>query len=113
MLGYIREAKTPKEGWENLKKIFVANTTAQKLQLRQELNNVQQKDVFITSYTLMNGDSLGSINVNVDEDEMKKICLDDLAPQFNTESVMIEIRDKEDIWIQNNKDLLIMNDHTT
>ena len=41
MLDYIREAKTPKEAWENLQKIFVANTTARKLQLRQELNNIQ------------------------------------------------------------------------
>ena len=33
MLGYIREAKTPKEAWENLRKIFAPNTTARKLQL--------------------------------------------------------------------------------
>ena len=31
MLNYIRDAKTPKEAWENLKKIFAASTTAQKL----------------------------------------------------------------------------------
>ena len=31
MLGYIREAKTPKEAWENLGKIFAANTTARRL----------------------------------------------------------------------------------
>ena len=30
MLGYIREAKTPKEAWGNLKKIFAANTAARK-----------------------------------------------------------------------------------
>ena len=42
MLGYIRDSKTPKEAWEKLKKIFAANTVARKLQLRQELNNVQQ-----------------------------------------------------------------------
>ena len=40
MLDYIREAKTPKEAWENLRKFFAANTTARKLQLRQELNNI-------------------------------------------------------------------------
>ena len=34
MLGYIRDAKTLKEAWENLKKIFAASTTARKLQLR-------------------------------------------------------------------------------
>ena len=31
MLGYTREAKNSKEAWENLKKIFAANTTTQKL----------------------------------------------------------------------------------
>ena len=31
MLSHIRDAKTPKEAWANLKKMFAANTTAQKL----------------------------------------------------------------------------------
>ena len=35
MLGYIREAKTPKEAWENLKKIFAANTMTRLLELHQ------------------------------------------------------------------------------
>ena len=45
MLSHIRDAKMPKEAWENLKKIFAANTTVRKLQHRQELNNIRQKDV--------------------------------------------------------------------
>ena len=39
MLCYIRDSKTPKEAWEKLKKIFVANMTARKLQLRQVLRD--------------------------------------------------------------------------
>ena len=73
MLVYIRESKTPKEAWGNLKKIFVANTAARKLQLRQELNNMQQRDMLIASYTLKINelcDALGSINVVIDDDEM-------------------------------------------
>ena len=35
LLSYIRDAKTPKAAWENLKKIFATSTTARKLQLRQ------------------------------------------------------------------------------
>ena len=35
MLNYIREAKMPKEAWENLKKILAANTATRKLQLHQ------------------------------------------------------------------------------
>ena len=52
MLGYICEAKTPNEAWENLRKIFAANTTIGKLQLYQKLNNIQQRDMSIKSYTL-------------------------------------------------------------
>ena len=52
MLGYIREAKTSKEAWENLRKIFSANKTTRRLQLRQELNIIQQRDMSMTTYTL-------------------------------------------------------------
>ena len=77
MLGYILEAKTPKEAWGNLKKIFAANTAAQKRQLRQELNNLQQRDMSIISYTLKIKelcDALELINVIIDDDEMVQIC---------------------------------------
>ena len=40
MLGYIKDAKSQKESWENLQKIFITSTTARKLQLRQELNSI-------------------------------------------------------------------------
>ena len=45
MLSYIRDVKAPKEAWKNLKKIFVSSTTTRKLQLRQELNNIRQRDM--------------------------------------------------------------------
>ena len=40
----------------------------------------------IVSYTLKIKelcDALGSINVNIDDDEMVQICLSDLAPRFD------------------------------
>ena len=83
MLGYICESKTPKEAWEKLKKIFAANTVARKLQLRQELNGIQQRDMLITGYTLKIKeicDALGSIDVVINDDEMVQICLGGLAP---------------------------------
>ena len=51
MLSHIRDAKTPKEAWENLKKIFAADTSARKLQLRQKLNNIRQNDMSVLDYT--------------------------------------------------------------
>ena len=85
MLNYIREAKTPKEVWGNLKKIFAPNTATRKRQLCQELNNIQQRDMSISSYTLKIKlcESLGSNNVNFDDGEMVQICLGDLAPLFD------------------------------
>ena len=41
MLSHIPDAETPKEAWENLKKIFSANTITRNLQLRQELNTIR------------------------------------------------------------------------
>ena len=82
LLNHIRDAKTPKEAWENLKKIFEASTTARKLQLKQELNSIQQRDMSVTDYTTKVKeicDTLGSVNVTVDEDEMVQICLGGLT----------------------------------
>ena len=50
-----------KEAWGNLNRFFAANMTTSK-----ELNNIQQRDMSIGSYTLMIKelcDALGSINV--------------------------------------------------
>ena len=72
-------------------------TTARKLQLRQELKNIQQRDMSITSYTLKIKDicdSLVSISVNVDDDEMVQICLGDLAPWFGATQTAFLTRDK-------------------
>ena len=82
MLSQIRDAKMPKEAWENLRKFFAAKMTARKLQLRQELNNIRQNDMSVSDYTAkINNicDSLDSINVNVDKDEMVQVCLGGLA----------------------------------
>ena len=48
-LSYVRDAKMPKGAWETLKKIFAASTTARKLQLRQELSNLRQRDLSVVN----------------------------------------------------------------
>ena len=86
MLSHIRDDKMPKEAWENVKKIFAANTTARKLLLRQELNNIRIKDMFVLDYTInikIICHSLGSVNINVDKDEMVQVCLGSLAQWFD------------------------------
>ena len=76
--------------------IFAANTTARKLQLHHELNNIQQRNMSITSYTLKIKqlcDSLASISVNVEDDEMVQICLGDLAPRFDAMRTVVLARE--------------------
>ena len=82
LLSYVRDAETPNDAWGNLKKIFVASTTAKKLQLRQELSNLRQHDLSVADYTSKIKDiyySLASINVNIEEGEMVQVCLRGLA----------------------------------
>ena len=82
LLSYIRDARTPKDAWGNLKKIFAASTTTRKLQLRQELSNVRQRDMSVADYTSKIKDiydSLASIDVNVEEGEMMQVCLGGLT----------------------------------
>ena len=114
MLGYIHEAKTPKEAWENLRKIFVAKTTARRLQFRQELNNIQQRDMSILTYTLKIKeicDSLGSISVNVDDNEMVQICLDGLTPRFSAMRTTILAREKPPSVLNLQSMLLVEENH--
>ena len=85
LLSYVRDAQTPKGAWENLKKVFATSTTARKLQLRQELSNLRQRDLSVADYTSKIKyiyDSLASIEVNIEESEMVQICLGGLASKF-------------------------------
>ena len=85
LLSYIRDVKTPKDAWGNLKKIFAASTIATKLQLRQELSNLRQRDLLVADYTSKIKeicDSLASIDVNVEEGDMVQICLGGLASKI-------------------------------
>jgi hypothetical protein len=85
LLSYIWDAATPKAAWENLKKVFAVSTTATKLQLRQELSNLRQRDLSVADYTLKISEiceSLASVDVNIDDSEKVQICLGGLASKF-------------------------------
>ena len=92
LLSYIRDAKTPKGAWENLRKIFAASTMARKLQLRQELSNLRQRDLSVADYTSKIKDicdSLASIDVNIEEGEMVQVSLGGLASKFRAFRIVL------------------------
>ena len=114
MLSHIRDAKTPKEAWESLRKIFVANRSAQKLQHRQELNNIRQKDMSMSDYTVKIKsicDSLGSIIINVDEDEMVQVCLGRLAQRFDPIRTTLLAREKRSSFLDLQSMVLVEENH--
>ena len=68
----------------------------------------------ITSYTLKIKelcDSLGSISVNVDDDEMVKICLGGLAPQFGAMRTAVLAREKSPSFFDLQSMLVVEENH--
>jgi hypothetical protein len=43
MIMHIHNAKSPKQAWDTLVKMYNSNTQARKMQLKQELHNLQKK----------------------------------------------------------------------
>ena len=114
MLCHIQDAKTPKEAWLNLGRIFVANTTARKLQLRQELKTIQQKGMSVSDYTdkmksICN--SLSSININVEEEEMVQVCSGNLAQRFDPIRMAILVREHPPSFFDLQSMLLVEENH--
>ena len=103
-----------KEAWGNLKKNFVANMTTRKLQLHQELNGIQYRDMSISNYTFKIKelcDALESINVSIDGDEMVQIFLGGLAPQFGAIWLAVFTREDPASFIDLHLMLLVEENH--
>mgnify|MGYP002776862696 CR=1 FL=1 len=70
-----------------MKRFFAASMTTKKLQLRLELNNIRLEDMSVADYTSKRKeicDTLGSIKVMVDKDEMVQVYLGSLAQRFGS-----------------------------
>ena len=72
LLNHIRDANMPKMAWMNLQKGFDRKHHGPELQLRHGLSNVEEKEMSVPDYTVIKEicDSLASINMTIQEDEM-------------------------------------------
>ena len=96
MIGHIQDAKSPKEAWDTLVKMFATNTKARKIQLKNELHTVEKKSMSVSDYALkIKGicESLASINVAVDDDDKVEVCLRGLTPQYKAFKMSIQTRE--------------------
>ncbi|MCO5546845.1 hypothetical protein L7F22_000282 [Adiantum nelumboides] len=85
MIEHIQDAMSPKESWDILVKMFATNTKARKIQLKNELHTIEQKNMSINDYALKIKsicESLASINVTMEDDDKVKVCLHGLKPQY-------------------------------
>ena len=96
MIGHVQDAVSPKEAWDNLMKFFASNTRARKIQLKTDLNTVEQKNQSINEYTLKIKnicENLASINAPVDDDDKIEVCLRGLGPQYKAFATSIRTRE--------------------
>ncbi len=87
--------------------MFQTNTKAKKLQLKQELHTVEKKNMSINEYSLkIKGivESLASINVYMDDDDLVSVCLNELGKEYKPFKTSITIREN----VPNFRDLVSM-----
>jgi len=86
MMGYLQSAATPALAWKNLLKLNEENTKVRKLQLKTEFNTVKRGSLCINDYALkIKGivESLGSIGVTVDDDDVVGAMLEGLGDAYS------------------------------
>ena len=96
MIVHIQDAETPKEAWDTLVKLYSTNTTARKMQLKQELHNVQRNKLSINEYAMkVKGlvDSLGSIGAPIDNEDLVSVTLNGLGREYAQFRTSIEVRE--------------------
>ena len=52
MIMHIHDVEMPKEAWDTLVKLYSTSTTMCKMQLKQELHNMQRKNLNINEYSM-------------------------------------------------------------
>jgi len=51
MIMHIQDAKSPKQAWDTLVKMYITNTQARKMQFKQELHNLEKNKMNINDYS--------------------------------------------------------------
>ncbi len=96
MIVHIQDAKSPKQTWDTLLKMYSTNTEACKMQLKQELHNLHKNKMNISdcSTKVKNlADALASIGAPVDDEDLVAVTLNGLGKycsQFRTSIVVRE-----------------------
>jgi hypothetical protein len=86
MIVHIQDAKSPKQTCDTLVKMYNTNTQARKMQLKQELHNLQKNKMNINDYStkVKNlADALASIGALVDDENLVAVTLNGLGKNYS------------------------------
>ncbi len=86
MIVHIQDAKSPKQAWDTLVKMYSTNTQARKMQLKQELHNLQKNKMNISDYSTKVKnltDALTSIGALVYDEDLVVVTLNGLGKYYS------------------------------
>ncbi len=86
MIVHIQDAKSPKQAWDTLVKMYNTNTKAHKMQLKQELHNLQKNKMNISDYStkVKNlANALTSIGAPIDDENLVAVTLNGLGKDYS------------------------------
>jgi hypothetical protein len=86
MIVHIQDAKSSKQAWDTLVKMYSTNTQACKMQLKQELYNLQKNKMNISDYSTKVKnliDLFTSIGTPVDDEDLMAVTLNGLGKDYS------------------------------
>jgi hypothetical protein len=86
MIVHIQDVKSPKQAWDTLVKMYNTNTQARKMQLKQELHNLQKNKMNIIDYStkVKNlADVLASIGTPINDEDLMVVTLNGLRKDYS------------------------------
>jgi ribosomal protein S30 len=86
MIVHIQNAKSPKQAWDTLVKMYNINTQTRKMQLKQKIHNLQKSKMNISDYStkVKNlANALASIGTLVDDEDLVAVTLNGLGRDYN------------------------------
>jgi hypothetical protein len=96
MIVHIQDVKSPKQAWDTLVKMYNTNTQARKMQLKQELHNLQKNKMNISDYStkVRNlADVIASIGAPLDDEDLVAVTLNGLGKDYSQFRTLIVVRE--------------------
>jgi len=86
MIVHIQDAKSPKQAWDTLVKMYSTNTQARKMQFKQELHNLQKNKMNINDYSIKVKNLayvLAFIKAPVDDEDLMAVTLNGRGKDYS------------------------------